>query len=792
MLTNLLNRKRLITVTLVFLGPILAALLLDQLFPLDLSRVQAPERFASVVTDRNGRPLRSFADAQGVWRYRVGLEDVSPLYLEALLGYEDRWFHQHPGVNPVSLLRALWQCLRAGEVVSGGSTLTMQVARLLGTDSSTPAGKLRQILRALQLEWRLSKADILQLYCNLAPFGGPLEGVQAASYAYFGRPAARLTRAQAALLAVLPQAPSRYRPDRHPRKARQTRDKVLKRLARFGIWPEEVVQDARLESVIPVFDPHPVLAPLLCKRLVLARPNQAVIASCIDANLQQHLEQRVRAYVQSFSEKTSAAVLVMDNRGLQVRASIGTADFGSSRRCGYIDMTRALRSPGSTLKPFVYGLAMDRGLIHAQSLLFDVPMSFQGYRPANFSEGFSGPVSMARALQRSLNIPAVQVLDRLSPRSFFATLEHAGLDLRLPPQAGPNLSLALGGLGTNLESLVGLFAALARDGLAGRPRLSPGQALRQRRILSPGTAWVLFRILADARRPDRPARSLLAYSGDLAWKTGTSFGFRDSWAIGVSSGYTVGVWVGRPDGTPSPGRYGAVTAAPLLFSIAECLPKTGPPLNRPESVSKETICWPLGTLAADQDESFCHVRREAWIVDNQVPPTFQEPDERWQSNPIRFFINPETGRRVDSDCPQAPRQPAAAALWPKRLEPWIEARFTRSRLIPPPDEGCLQPPRIAPQSLKIIGLRDQSIIRAARADPEACPTIQLEAVGGIGRRYWFVDGRPITPKGVLGPEAYRFQTPGRHQLAVVDAQGNTDRLSLDIRPWGEMSARVGQ
>ena len=395
--------------------------LADHLWPLPLPK----DDLARVVLAEDGTPLWRFADANGVWRYPVTTDQVSPYYLDALLTYEDRWFYQHPGVNPLALLRATWQNLSGARVVSGGSTLSMQVARLLDPHSRTLPGKLRQLWRTAQLEWHLSKDQILGLYLNRAPFGGTLQGVAAASWAYLGKSSLQLTRADAALLAVLPQAPSRLRPDRHPRRAQAARDKVLRRLAEFQVWPQSAVDEALEEPLLLAPRQEPSLAPLLARRLNRA-DSPPLIRTTIDATLQRRLEDLLLGWRARLPEHTSAAILVVEEETMAVRAYLGSADINDARRFGHVDMISALRSPGSTLKPFLYGMTLDAGLIHSESLLQDVPRRYGDYRPGNFSSGFSGAVSASSALAMSLNLPAVQLLEAYGPKRFAAELRNGG------------------------------------------------------------------------------------------------------------------------------------------------------------------------------------------------------------------------------------------------------------------------------------------------------------------------------------------------------------------------------
>ncbi|MQU33892.1 penicillin-binding protein 1C, partial [Pseudomonas helleri] len=580
-------------------GLLLAVALLwlaDRLWPLPLPK----DDLARVVLAEDGTPLWRFADANGVWRYPVQTDEVSPYYLEALLTYEDRWFYQHPGVNPLALGRAAWQNLSGGRVLSGGSTLSMQVARLLDPHERTLPGKLRQLWRTAQLEWHLSKSEILNLYLNRAPFGGTLQGVAAASWAYLGKSPQQLTRSEAALLAVLPQAPSRLRPDRHPERAQVARDKVLRRLAEYQVWPQGAVDEALEEPLLLAPRLEPSLAPLLARRL--NRPHSPpLIRTTLDANLQRRLEDLLLGWRARLPEHTSAAILVVETDNMAVRAYLGSVDINDARRFGHVDMISALRSPGSTLKPFLYGMAMDAGLIHSESLLQDVPRRYGDYRPGNFSMGFSGPVSASSALALSLNLPAVQLLEAYGPKRFAADLRNGGVPLSLPALAEPNLALILGGAGSRLEDLVSGYSALARGGKSANLRLQPQDELLERRMLSPGSAWIIRRILSGQARPDRDPTAELVQRPSLAWKTGTSYGFRDALAIGVGPRYLIGVWIGRPDGTPVPGQFGLASAAPLMLQVHDVLSNrdsqrgiVAPVQPVPGSVGVAAICWPLG------------------------------------------------------------------------------------------------------------------------------------------------------------------------------------------------------
>ncbi|MCE4540086.1 penicillin-binding protein 1C [Pelomonas sp. P7] len=762
---------------------LLAVLALDFAFPLPTPAADSP---TLTVLAADGTPLRSWAGDDGAQRQPTTPEAVSPRYLEALLHYEDRWFRWHPGVNPVALARAAWQWARHGRIVSGGSTLTMQVARLVddrAAGRSVPA-KLRQIARALQLELHCSKHEILSLYLNLAPMGGPLEGVETASRAYLGKGAAELSQAEAALLVALPQSPTRLRPDRAVAAAQAARDKVLTRMQTLGVWSAADVADAKLERVFAPPLRARWLAPLAAERLRKqarrAGRSEAVIQTTLDAGLQARLEQLLADRLNTLPDAASMAALVVDNRTLEVRGYAGSADFNDARRGAHVDMVQAHRSPGSTLKPFLYAMALDEGLIHSESLLIDAPQNFGGYAPGNFQADFSGPVSVAEALQRSLNVPAVDLLDRLGPERFAGRLRNAGLRLRMPANAAPNLSLILGGGSTSLEELVGAYTALARGGLAGRPRLTPAEPATEARLMSEGAAFIVREILESGGRPGNPFRES---SQRVAWKTGTSFGFRDAWALGVTDRYTFGVWIGRPDGTPNPGHFGANSAAPLLRDLAAAL---GPsdarqqlgPRHQPASVSAVPICWPLGGAEAATPPGQCLKRRTAWTLDGAVPPTL--PDRLRPTGLVEAaWTHGSAGReRVRPDCDdQAVRHDVAR--WPTLLQPFLDTAERDPVELLPWRPGCV-PSTPAAAGLRIVGLEPGSVLRPTPG--QASISLRLQAVGASQGVTWLLDGQFIGSSEQPGASQLLTLTrEGSHALTAMDGRGRWVRLPFEVQ-----------
>jgi penicillin-binding protein 1C len=577
--------------------------------PLDLTVV---ENRSTVVLDRHGQLLRPFAMKGGRWRLPIETDDVDPRYLAMLKAYEDGRFDRHPGIDPLALLRAAGQFVANGSVVSGGSTLTMQVARLLEpSDERTLSAKLRQIIRAVQLESRLSKNEILRLYLTLAPYGGNLEGMRAASLSYFGREPKRLAFSEAALLVALPQSPETRRPDRFARAALIARNRVLDRARERGVISTAEAEAAKAAPMPDARRPFPMLAAHAAEAAVAERPDPNTHLLAIDARLQANLEQLARERVERLDSKLSVAILVLDNATGEVRAQVGSPDYMSKERAGAIDMTLAMRSPGSALKPFIYALAFEGGLAHPETLLDDRPSRYGIYQPENFDLAFQGTVTARKALQMSLNLPAVELLNELGPARLLGRLRDTETAIVIPKEAAPSLAVGLGGLGITLTDLTRLYSGLARGGEM--PHLvrytgEPAASTQGRRIVDPVSAWYVFDILRGAPPPDN------ALAGRIAFKTGTSYGYRDAWAVGYDRRFTIGVWVGRPDGTAVPGLVGRLIAAPILF---DAYPRLG--------VEPEALAVPpyaLQATTATLPPPLRHIRQD---VPKTIASTVQAP-----------------------------------------------------------------------------------------------------------------------------------------------------------------------
>jgi penicillin-binding protein 1C len=565
---------RLLVATTAFVTSILTLALADHLFPPDMARY---EQVSPEVVARDGTLLRPFLSKDGYWRLKTTVRDVNPRYLALLKAYEDKRFESHHGIDALAIGRAVLQYLSAGRVISGGSTLSMQAARLLEPPKHRSLGtKLVQMLRALQLEERYSKDQILSMYLTLAPFGSNVEGIRAASLTYFGKEPDALALSEAALLVGLPQSPARLRPDRHGLAAIAGRNKVLARMiAEHVVTPSDAAV-AQHEGVPSFRLAMPRYAPHLAERLRREHGTPRLITT-IDFGVQSAVE-RMAAQEQSYFENgASLAIVVVENRSRKVLAYLGGTNYWGAS--GQIDLANQPRSPGSSLKPFIYGLAFDDFILHPSTMMEDQAVTFGDYAPRDFSGAFQGAVTARDALRMSLNVPAVMVLDRIGPLRFTLALSNAGAHLAFPAHdATPTLPVALGGLGISLADITMLYAGIANGGTAKPLRyLQAQQTGAAHRLFGPIAAYYLRDILSGVALPDGWAMGQGVARRSIAFKTGTSYGYRDAWSIGFSNDYTIGVWVGRADGAPRADSVGREAAAPILLKTFELLPKDRTP-----------------------------------------------------------------------------------------------------------------------------------------------------------------------------------------------------------------------
>ncbi len=559
------------------------------------------------VKDQNGELMHAFLSADDKWRMYAELEEITPLLKKTFLYKEDKYFYYHPGVNPVSVLKALAANVIQRETVSGASTITMQVVRMMQPRPRTLKSKLIEAWNAFRLERRYSKDEILQMYFNLVPFGGNIEGVRSASVLYFGKPPRLLSLAEITTLTVIPNNPAHLTPGKKgSQRLLGERNKWLKRFGKSRLFPDGVVEDALEEPMEAARREAPQKAPHLALRIRKEHPSDHIIVAALRQPVQSQAEALVNNYINRIRALGihNAAVLVLNNETMEAEGYVGSADFGNPFDGGQVDGVRAVRSPGSTLKPFLYASVFDKGLAIPKSVVNDVPSNFGGYEPENFDMKFKGPVTVEFALANSLNIPAVKLLRQLETKSMIDQLKKAGFRTIDRQADGLGLSLILGGCGATLEELTRMYAMFARHGRYSGVKLVKGPVKDEPGVplISEESAYMVTQILSQSDRPDLPNSFHNTYRlPRIAWKTGTSYGKRDAWSIGYNKRYTIGVWVGNFSGKGVPELSGANIATPLLFELFNTIDYNSPKdwFARPAQLELRKVCSHTGDVPAE-------------------------------------------------------------------------------------------------------------------------------------------------------------------------------------------------
>lgn len=750
----------------------LGFLLLDRWFPFPVTTLYRQP--AIVVSDRNGAPLRIFLPPDEQLRLPLTLSEIAPVLLETLIASEDRWFYQHPGVNPFAIVRAVWANLRSGKVVSGASTISMQIARMAEPKSRTSWAKCQEMFRALQLERRFSKTELLQFYLNLTPYGGNVEGVGAAAYYYFAKAPSQLSLGEAALLAVLPRSPSAYNPTRNPSTALTVRNRILQQLAERKIFSDRAVAEA-LRYPLPSIAWHPPLvAPHFCQLVVDRAPRTSRILTTLDQRIQRIAEEQVASRITALRSRGigSAAVVVIENENRAVRALVGSPSFFETAYNGQVNGTIARRSPGSALKPFLYAMAMDVGLIVPDSYLLDVPTDFSGYVPENYDGQYHGRVTVRESLIRSLNAPAVWLLKQVGIEEFHRLLWRGGLTTLDRPAATYGLPLILGSGEVTLLDLTNLYATIAAGGLHRPVQIQPGSQIAGERLFSAETAYLISHILTGLQRPDLPrAWSLTKDVPVVAWKTGTSYGHRDAWSLGFSARYTIGVWVGNFDGRGQKGISGSEHAAPLLFDLFRAIEEGAAQLAEPRNLRLATVR--LCALSHELAGPFCPLQESATSLPGHSKLSFCSYHQR-------VFVDTESGDLLTGSClASRPHRPEVITVYPPELVAWWQIQGQPVAPVPRLSSACGDIP--SQELLKIVSPMSTTPYRLRRDAPAAYQQIPLTAqVGSSAERlYWYQDG-VLVASGSSGAKLLLPLQVGTHRLVAVDNDGRSDNITYRV------------
>ncbi len=749
-------------------------------FPLPTEKLQPVP--STVVLDRNGYWLRAFTAPDDMWRMpETSLSAVSPQLQTAILTYEDRWFYQHWGINPAALLSAAFDNLKARKIVRGGSTITMQLARLMEPKRRTLSNKLIEMFRALQLELTYTKSEILTFYINMLPYGGNIVGSAAASRLYFNKPQSALSLGEAALLAAIPNSPESLRPERFPERAREARTKVLLRLKNAGKISAQQMAEAEQEPIPTKRYPLPFKAPHLCRRLAKQHPFQSTIHTTVDVRYQDTAKRILREYLLPLQKQrvSTGAVVVMDTKTREVLAMVGAHDFFDKASAGQVNGTLSARSPGSTLKPFIYALAIDAGLITQQTVLFDVPVDFSGYSPVNYDGKYTGYVTVQDALARSLNVPAVNLSAKMEKNRLYGFLKQAGIST-LTHQEDYGLSLVLGGCGINLLELTNLYAGLANMGEFAPYRIvnekvestSATFAPPVRRLLRPETSWLVTEMLTTLQRPDFPKSfEKTGTFPKVAWKTGTSYGHRDAWSIGYSPALTIGVWLGNFNGVGSPVLSGSEAAAPILFALFTALSseKTHRWFSKPANLKTRLVC----ALSGLPLSSHCPTSTS----DVYIPGISAVRECHIHT---RVQVDITTGERLCSSCrPGKAYREETIAVWPAAVATYLQANGFAVPLLPPHNRTCTR--TLTGTHPVILSPVQETVYYIRSGVPLQHQKIRLSASvsGDTQEIFWFLNGELIF-KGKAVEPTFLTPTVGKHELMCIDGEGRATSLPLII------------
>ncbi len=739
----------------------------DLIFP-----VNTKVEYSQQILADDSTLLHAFLTSDDKWRIEISPDDVNPLFIKTLILKEDRWFRWHPGVNPVAVARALWQNIISGETVSGASTITMQVVRLLEPRRRTYFNKFIEMFRALQLEFHLSKKEILSLYINLLPYGGNIEGVKAASFLFFGQEPQALSQAQVVTLAVIPNNPHNLRLGIHNDKIITERNLWLHRLSRKGLFSKDNLDDAISEPLPAYRREAPKEIPHLSIKLQRSGAYQSTVYTFINRQLQSNAEEILRAEVSHYRAFgiTNAAVVVVDNKSRGVVAYAGSAGFSEAMYRGQVDGASSLRSPGSALKPFLYALAINRGLITSKTVLTDVPLNFNGYRPQNYDQKFRGLLTAGEALALSLNLPAVDLANRMGADYFNAKLAQAGFRWIEKNRKSLGLSVVLGGCGVTLLEMARLYCSLANHGLDQPLRFSKTEKLPLAdTLVSPEAAWMVTDILTGLKRPDLPTNfDNSVHLPHIAWKTGTSYGRRDAWSIGYNPGYTVAVWVGNFNGQGIPELAGSDFAAPILFKIFTVLTynKASTWFVKPEKMDFRLVCAESGLPPND----FCINT----VMEDYIPGV--SPNRKCTHLKPVFTDESGTISYCRSCLPASGYKTAQYPDLPPTLMAFYEQEHIPYQKIPPHNPACTRVYRQeGPLITSLTDGKEYILYEGAKQQL----MLSCAAAADAAKVYWYINDKFF--KAAEPSEKVFFNPqPGTIKISCSDDKGRNSDIKITV------------
>ncbi|MCC6712545.1 MAG: penicillin-binding protein 1C [Candidatus Dadabacteria bacterium] len=753
----------------------------DYLFPFPEASMH--RKTAAVISDSRGRPLRFFLPEDNRWRFEVGLEDISPGLVEAVIASEDRWFRHHPGVNPLALVRAFYVNVRAGRVVSGASTIPMQRARMAEPKSRNVASKIKEAFRAFQLKWRYEDDELLEIYLNIAPYGGNIEGVAAASYFYFGKSPRVLSPAEIALLTALPRSPVAYDPTRNPGSALRERNKVLRQLAEIGVFTEEDAERYAGEPVPEKRRLQPFSAPHFSEYVYQKVSRGGGAQTTLDSSIQRIAGEIAARHIDNLRRDgiEHLAIVVIDNETRSLKALVGSADYFDKKSSGQVNLALARRSPGSALKPFLYAMAIDRGIVIPDTYVLDVPTDYSGYVAENYDGTYRGRITLRYALILSLNAPAVRLLAQVGLGEFHELLLKGGLATLDRPSGKYGLPLILGSGEVTLLDLTNLYATLASGGVH-RPLRVIDDGVRnhdETRLFSPEAAFLTTDALTELKRPDMSSNTwaLTRDVPEVAWKTGTSYGHRDAWSLGYSTRYTIGVWVGNPGGRGQKGISGGGHAAPILFDLFRGIEGDGARIAMPDGLNLGTIevcrsSHMLPTPYCGQRDRVTYVKG----VSRLKRDTYSK----------QIFVDKETGELLLGQCiGERPHEARTVTTYPAELVAWRMAEGKSVETMPPLSPLCKDVPSESPP--RIVSPDRTTPYRVLNGMPSEYQRVELIArvAEEVNMLYWYQDGKLIASSKPYKRVFIPLEA-GAHDLVVVDSSGRSDSVTYRVEKTGHV------
>ncbi len=763
------------SLALVLVGSFLLFLFLDYLYPFPTENLNKESTI--IISDKEGDPLRFFFPKDKQWRFPVELKDIDPKLVSAVIESEDRWFYTHPGVNPLAIGRAFYTNIKSGQVVSGASTIPMQIARLSEPKNRTVFAKANEAFRALQLKWHYDDNELLKIYLNIAPYGGNIEGVGAASYFYFGKSPRALEPHEIALLTLLPRSPTKYDPTRNPKIAHAKRNEVINMLKSRGVFTSKQALSALEKPVPSKRKSQPFKAPHFTEFVYKQFNNSENIQTTLDIWIQHLSDSIAKKHIGDLRSQgiNNLAIVVIDNESRELRAMIGSSDFFERSSSGQVNNAVSRRSPGSALKPFLYALALDQGLVIPDTYMLDIPTDFSGYVAENYDDKYRGPITMRNALILSLNAPAVRLLSRVGLKDFHDLLLRGGLKTLDRPTNSYGLPLVLGSGEVTLLDLTNLYATLAEGGVHRAVKFvsGPGHNSIEAELITPEASYLITEILTELKRPDMPSRgwALTKDVPEVAWKTGTSYGHRDAWSIGYSDRYTIGVWVGNPDGRGVKGISGAEHAGPILFDLFRAIEGGGSKVAEPTNLNLRSIevCKQSHMLPS----SYCAQREKV----TYIPGVSKLSKDNYSK---RIFIDKETGHQLIGEClSERPHEARVFTVYPPELTAWWRVQGKPLENVPPVSSHCKDiPPELPPT---ITSPDQKTPYRVLKGTPSDYQKIRLSARVSeeVETLYWYQDGKLIA---TTSPDKKVFMPlkAGIHNLVVVDSSGRMDSISYSV------------